>query len=380
MKLTDEFEDKKDKTGLPVLYMTIGVIAFMAIVFCIVVAGNAGRYPRVTSGEKALQRENSQVMQTEPGTEEQGMGTNTLTSDQLDFWDMYKEDVPVSNNSVSKSEQYKKNAKELLEEEQKKLEEDDLSEGGTKTKVIRPDGTEQWIMINTYLNKNGYKESGFVYEEPVLKYYENGTKASYLGVDIDEDAGNVNFSAMKKAGVDFVMLRLGYRGYESGQIFMDEQYFDYIQAANEAGLDVGIYFRSQAITPKEAMEEAEFVIANLVEMRVTYPVVFDMGLVENDTARIENLPKMQITEIANVFCRRIKEVGYEPMVRGNKYWLLRKIDLTQLGDYDIWLSQSGEVPDYPYEFAMWQYTTDGSVDGISGDVNMDISFIDYGQR
>ena len=131
---------------------------------------------------------------------------------------------------------------------------------------------------------------------------------------------------------------------------------------------------------EEAREEAEFVIMNLVEMRVTYPVVFDLGLVANDTSRIDNLPKTQLTEITNAFCGRIKEVGYKPMVYGNKYWLLRKIDLTMLGDYDIWLSQNGETPDYPYEFSMWQYKSDGSVSGISGDVNMNISFVDYSQK
>ena len=176
------------------------------------------------------------------------------------------------------------------------------------------------------------------------------------------------------------MVRLGYRGYESGNIVIDEEYFDNIQLANEAGLAVGVYFESQATTVEEALEEAEFVVTNLIEMRVTYPVVFDLGLVANDSSRIENIPKTQLTEITNAFCNRIKEVGYKPKVYGDKYWLLRKIDLTMLGDYDIWLSQSGQLPDYPYQFAMWQYTNTGSVSGISGDVNMNISFIDYTQR
>lgn len=380
MRLSDEFEDRNEKSGLPVLYATVAIIAFIALVFFIVVAVNTRDTPSGSNANALLRNQNDPETASAQGQGEPGIGESTLTSDQLDFWDMYKEDEPVSNNSVSKSEQYEKNARELLEEEKKKLEEEDLSEGGTKTKVIRPDGTEQWIMINSYLDKNTYKETGFVYEEPVMKYYENGAGASYLGVDIDKNSGNVNFGALKKDGIDFVMVRLGYRGYESGQICIDEEYFDYIQKANEAGLNVGVYFESQATTVEEALEEAEFVITNLVEMRVTYPVVFDLGLVEHDTSRIDNLPKMQLTEITNAFCERIKEVGYEPMVYGNKYWLLRKIDLTQLGDYDIWLSQPGETPDYPYEFAMWQYSADGSTDGISGDVNMNISFIDYSQK
>ena len=377
MKLTDDFEDNNDKSGLPVLYTAVGVIAFIVLVFCVVLATNSKGNKTKTNNQLA-----SVQQQEETVTEEDalGIGESTLTSDQLDFWDMYKEDTPVSDNSAALNELYQKNAQKLLEEEQKKLEEEDLSEGGTKTKVIRPDGTEQWIMINSYLDKNTYQEAGFVYEEPVMKYFANGDKASYLGVDISKENGTVDFKKIKKDGVDFVMVRLGYRGYESGNVILDEEYFDNIQLANEAGLAVGVYFESQATTVEEALEEAEFVVTNLIEMRVTYPVVFDLGLVANDSSRIDNIPKTQLTEITNAFCERVKEVGFTPMVYGNKYWLLRKIDLTMLGDYDIWLSQNEEVPDYPYEFAMWQYSHTGSVSGISGDVNMNISFIDYTQK
>ncbi len=377
MKLTDDFEDKNDRSRLPVLYTMIVVIGFIVLIFCIVLALNAdGRKTKkggLFSGAQQMQTETAEDAPSE-------IGGSGLTSDQLDFWDMYKEDTPVSDNSAALNDLYEKNAQKLLEEEQKKLEEEDLSEGGTKTMVVRPDGTEQWIMINSYLEKNTYQEAGFVYEEPVLKYFANGEKASYLGVDISKENGEVDFVKLKKSGVDFVMVRIGYRGYESGTVVLDEEYFDNIQLANEAGLAAGVYFESQATTVEEALEEAEFVVTNLIEMRVTYPVVFVLGLVANDTSRIENIPKTQLTEITNAFCNRIKEVGYKPMVYGNKYWLLRRIDLTMLGDYDIWLSQSGQLPDYPYRFAMWQYTNTGSVSGISGDVNMNISFIDYSQR
>lgn len=378
MRLSDDFDDKNERSGLPVLYTAVAVIGFIVLIFCIVLATNQdGKKKR---GNAAAISQMQQTNAEAEVTEEFVIGESTLTSDQLDFWNMYKDEEVVSDNALAKSELYEKNAQKLLEEELKKQKEEDLSEGGTKTMVVRPDGTEQWIMINSYLNKNSYQTVGFVYEDPVMKYFENGDKVSKLGVDIDKDSGTVDFNKLKKDGVEFVMIRIGYRGYESGQIAIDEKYFDNIQKANEAGLAVGVYFESQAVTVEEAREEAEFVIMNLVEMRVTYPVVFDLGLVANDTSRIDNLPKTQLTEITNAFCGRIKEVGYKPMVYGNKYWLLRKIDLTMLGDYDIWLSQNGETPDYPYEFSMWQYKSDGSVSGISGDVNMNISFVDYSQK
>ncbi len=379
MKLTDDFDDNSDKSGLPVFYTAVAVLGFIALVFCVVLVANEKKTNRY-SNELLSKIQTNDAQSQEDLTQEYELGESKLTSDQLDFWNMYKEETPVSDNSAARSELYEKNAQKLLEEEQKKLEEEDLSDGGTKTMVVRPDGTEQWIMINAYLNKNSYEEAGFVYEEPVMKYFENGEKASYLGVDIRKGNGNVDFASLKRQGIDFVMVRLGYRGYESGVISLDEEYFDYIQEADKAGLHVGVYFESQAVTPEEALEEAEFVITNLIEMRITYPVVFDLGLVANDTSRIDMIPKTQLTEITNTFCNRIKEAGYIPMVYGNKYWLLRRIDLTMLGDYDIWLSQVGEKPDYPYEFSMWQYRSGVSVNGISGDANMNISFVDYSQR
>lgn len=378
MRLTDDFEDKNEKSGLPLLYTAVAVTGFIVLVFCVVLVVNQKNTKSRGNSPSAV----TLVQKEEPADlpEEYPVGESTLTSDQLDFWNMYKDEVPVSDNSAAMSDLYEKNTQKLLEEEKKKEQEEDLSEGGTKTMVVRPDGTQQWIMINSYLDKNTYKEEGFVYEEPVLKYFENGDKASWLGVDISKENGEPDFSKLKKAGVDFVMIRIGYRGYESGNISPDEEYFDNIQKANEAGLSVGVYFESQAITTEEALEEAEFVITNLIEMKVTYPVVFDLGLVANDTSRIDNLPKSQLTEITNTFCNRIREAGYKPMVYGNKYWLLRKIDLTMLGDYDIWLSQNGQTPDYPYEFAMWQYSSTGKMSGVSGDLNMNISFVDYTQK
>ncbi len=380
MKLTDDFNDNNEKSGLPVLYTAVAVIGFIVLVFCVVLAANSKENKSVGSLQSAkLQQEQEAAQEQEQ--DELALGESKLTSDQLDFWNMYEEDEAVSDNTLAaKNELYEKNAQKLLEEELKKQQEADLSEGGTKTMVVRPDGTEQWIMINAYLDKNTYEEAGFVYEEPKMKYFSNGKQASWQGIDIDKNSGDVDFKKLKKDGIDFVMLRIGYRGYESGIITIDERYFDYIHAANEADVPVGIYFESQAVSVEEALEEAEFVISNLIEMRVTYPVVFDLGLVANDTSRIDLLPKTQLTEITNAFCNRIAEVGYRPMVYGDKYWLLRKIDLTMLGDYDIWLSQSGKTPDYPYEFAMWQYTSEGTVSGISGEVNMNISFIDYSQR
>ena len=185
---------------------------------------------------------------------------------------------------------------------------------------------------------------------------------------------------LKKAGIDFVMLRVGARGYGSGQIVLDEYFADNLKRATDAGLQIGVYFTSQAITEAEAVEEANVVLNNIKDYKITYPVAFDMGFVDNDTARIEGVSRADKTKITKAFLDTIAAAGYKTLLYGNKEWLIKEVDLSKLSAYDVWLSQVGDVPDYPYRFTMWQYADDISVDGIAGYSNMNISFIDYSEK
>lgn len=393
MKLSDEFEDQDAAGRLPLVYMTIGIVTFLALVICIVVAVNQKQEKSDRSGsatQTAAAAEES-VQTAEALSQEDSVlarldiGESNLTSDQLDFWNMYQDDTTdqgnnISANTLAKDELYEKNLQKLQEEEEKKAMEEDLTEGGTKTMVVRPDGTEQWIMINAYIEKNTYDEIGFIYEEPVMKYFQNGAKQSQLGAVLKDSCGNVNFELLRKAGVEFVMIRAGYRGYESGIISPDEMFDTYVQGATDAGLKIGVYFESQAVTEEEAAQEADYTINLIFERNITFPVVFKSGLVPNATSRVEYLTKSQISQLGNTFCERVAQAGYKPAVYGDKYWLLRKMDLTQLGAYDVWLSQEGEKPDYPYEFSMWQYDNAVEIGGIDAEIPLCISFVDYSQR
>lgn len=377
MGLTDDFNSDENRTGLPVVYMSIGVIGFLFFILCMVLIFNREeKYSKET--RMAVQQKQKEALSAEETkADDLNLGESTLTSDQLDFWDMYKEDSSDLGESKSIStNDYAKKAQALREEEEEK----DLSEGGIKTKVILPDGSEQWVMINAYIAKNYYDYVGLVSQDPLMKYYENGQKVSHMGVDVSKSTGNVDFAQLKNAGIEYAMIRLGSRGYSTGQLTLDENYIANMENAKNAGLSVGVTFYSQAITVEEAAEEAELVIANLADYDITYPVVFQMDMISNDKARTDNLSKMQLTDIAIAFCDRIAEAGYTPMIYGNKYWLLRKIDLTKLGSYEIWLSQSEDIPDYPYAFSMWQYTQTGKIPGITGEASLNISFVDYDMR
>ena len=377
MGLTDDFNSDDNKTGLPVVYMSVGVISFIILIVVIVLMVNKENSYSIETKEKAKQNMNSMETEGEVSGDALALGDSALTSDQLDFWDMYREESSgLKDKKTISDNSYEAKAAELREEE----EGEDLSDGGTKTKVTLPDGSEQWVMINAYIPKNNYDYTGLVYQEPIMKYYENGNKISYAGVTVSQESGTVNFSQLKSAGIDFVMLRVGGRGYSTGEVTLDENFTTNMTNAKAAGLKVGVTFFSQAITSDEAIEEADLVLANLLENPPDYPVVFDMEKISNDTARTDNLSKMQLTEITRVFCDRITEAGYTPMIYGNKYWLLRKLDLTKLIKYEIWLDQSEDVPDYPYKFSIWQYKNNEKISGISGDAKLSVSFVNYNMR
>ncbi len=323
-----------------------------------------------------------------------------LVASDLDFWDMYPKNTPAYMNGASSqageerglsssgtntetSGTSKARYDEEAEREQQKDEEkkaQDPSTDGKHTLITHADGEEEWVLLNPNLERNTYDFTNLTMRQEQLAYYADGKTYSYVGADLSKYNGEVDFAALKQSGVSYVMLRLGMRGYGTGQIQLDEKFTDYITKAEEAGLNVGVYFYSQAVTEEEAAEEANFVIQNLAGRQITYPVAFDMEYVANDTARIEALNREEKTKMAKTFLDTVKNAGYKPMVYGTKEWLIKQVDLTKLTDYDIWLSQQEEVPDYPYQFQMWQYSREGRLNGADGDVNLNISFVDYSEK
>lgn len=322
-----------------------------------------------------------------------------LVASDLDFWDMYPVNEPdvfgVVNGTEPKvrasededevdkedsEEEKPKDKYAKYDEEMKEKEEKDPSKDGKHTLITYANGEEEWVLINPYLEQNTFDFSKLSVESEEMLVYEDGRKSSYAGVDLSKYNGEVDFAALKAEGIDFVMLRLGSRGYETGQVMLDEKFTDYITKATQAGLGIGVYFYSQAISEAEAVEEANVVIQQLANYQLTYPVAFDMEYVSNDKARIEGLTREEKTTITKAFLETVKNAGYKPMIYGTKEWLIKQIDLTKLTDYDVWLSQQEPTPDYPYQFQMWQYSLDGKLNGVTGDVDMNISFVDYSAK
>lgn len=228
--------------------------------------------------------------------------------------------------------------------------------------------------------KSTYKDENFFTNEKGFKeYYIDGELCSYVGVDVSEYNGYIDWQAVKNDGVDFAILRIGGRGWgQAGVLYEDSMFFENLRGAKDAGLMVGVYFYSQAITPQEAEEEAQFVLGMLDGESLDYPVVFDWEVVEGDVdARTDNLDPEVLTQCARAFCDKIKEAGYTPCLYTGSTLAYYKYDLGQLSDVDIWYAYYNDTPGLYYNYMMWQYASDGKVSGINGDVDLNICFKNY---
>lgn len=383
-------EEESGGTGLPVIYMIVGVTLFVLVLLFVLFQSN-GKKNSGSDYLKELQAEQEKAAAVEMETEQTEQEGRKLRAEDLDFWDMYpvEEETGQEQTTSEKSSgtSFAERAeREREERKQKELETqaepDDPSTDGKHTLVTTPDGKEEWVLISPYLAKNTYDFTKMEDKAGLKRYMENGKKTSYVGVDISKQTGTVNFAGLKAAGVDYVMIRLGGRGYSTGQISIDENFQGNIESAITEGLDIGVYFYSQAINQDEAVQEVNFVIQNLEPYRgsIKYPVAFDMEFVANDEARIDGLSREDRTAITSSFLEGVKSAGYIPMLYGDKEWLIKEVDLAKLQDYDVWLAQETDIPDYPYQYAMWQYSSSGVLNGINGDANLNICFIGYSQR
>ena len=240
----------------------------------------------------------------------------------------------------------------------------------TSIQVKHADGTKEWVEVNEDIPKNKYDYKNLTYDKPLMNYREDGKLVSKCGVDISANQGEVDFSKLKSAGCDFVMIKVGARGYSSGRIVTDANLEDNLKAAKKAGLDIGVYFCSQALNKSEAREEADELMDAISGYSIKYPIAFVMENVDDDMARIEALEQTDRTQIAKAFLNRVEDAGYTPMVYGDKEWLLTMVDMEELQDYEVWFAQDSDEPEYPYEFGMWQYDSDASIKGIQGDAAM----------
>ena len=194
---------------------------------------------------------------------------------------------------------------------------------------------------------------------------------SRLGIDVSEHQKNIDWGQVKAAGVDFVMIRLGYRGYESGKLVEDEYAKANLKNAKAAGLKVGAYFFSQALSIAETDQEIQFMLKVLGDTKLDMPIVLDWEI-PADTARTRNMDARTLTDIQLHFCGNMKKMGYQPMVYFNWRQSEKLYVLHDLEDYPFWLALYQDRMTYPWKVEMWQYSDKGKVPGINGNVDLNV--------
>lgn len=224
-----------------------------------------------------------------------------------------------------------------------------------------------------------YSHEGFTAGEDGFTRY----KGASVGIDVSEFQGEIDWYAVKASGVEFAIIRAGYRGMTQGLLTEDSRFAQNLKDAGSAGLPLGVYFFSQAVTEHEAAAEADFVIEKLDGAELKYPVVFDWEPpspsddLPEDSLRAHGCSGETVTKCAAAFCKRVKEAGYIPCVYFNKNQAYNFYDLEALKEYDFWYAEYNPLPSVAYGFRTWQYSDSGTVAGIETTVDLDICMEPY---
>ncbi len=206
-------------------------------------------------------------------------------------------------------------------------------------------------------------------------YYPDGILSSRFGIDVSSYSGTIDWESAAADGVEFAIVRLGYRGYTEGGLFVDDQYEANLFGARAQAVPVGAYFFSSAIDEDEAREEARYALELLDGFELDYPLVYDQETVSELFGRANWLSNNQYTANAQAFCEEVTAAGYEAMIYGNQRYL-NKLDLEVLAPYPIWYAEYGvSAPTDEIDLAIWQYADSGPVAGISGPVDLNIQFL-----
>ncbi|MCM1122105.1 MAG: glycoside hydrolase family 25 protein [Eubacterium sp.] len=218
---------------------------------------------------------------------------------------------------------------------------------------------------------NGAEEAADGSENTELQFANGSAK---LGIDVSKWNKTIDWEQVKDAGIEFAMIRCGYRGASSGALVLDPMYEKNIEGAIEAGIPVGVYFFTQAVDEVEAVEEASMVIRLIEDYDVDYPVFLDSESA-GGKGRADGLDAEERTNIHKAFLETIASAGYETGIYGSKNWLNDEVDMTGVSDYKTWLAEYADIPTYDEYYHMWQYTSKGTVSGIETRVDLNLCYM-----
>ena len=266
---------------------------------------------------------------------------------------------------------------------------DGLTSGTTMVETLRPyypdelvvvsNGTFNFVPIREDLQKNDYTlENLNILENGEVQYLKDGQVVSHKGIDVSKHQGDIDWTKVAADGVEFAFVRVGLRGYGTeGKLVEDENFDRNVTGALQAGLKVGVYFYSQAITDEELLEEANLVLDKIRPYNIDLPVVFDVEKVSGGKGRANALTVEERTHLTQLFCQTIQEAGYKPMIYHNMEMGTLMLDLSQLEEYDKWFAYYNDDLYYPYAYKVWQYSEKGAVDGINEEVDLNLWMGDF---
>lgn len=244
--------------------------------------------------------------------------------------------------------------------------------------VVSKDSRYIFKDIDSSLKMNDYETS----EVSVLPtgeyiYERNGEVISRKGIDISSHQGEIDWEKVAGTDLEFVFMRALYRGYESGKLVEDERFKINLEGAMSQGIKTGVYIFTQAVTEAEVDEELDMLEELLNGTSLTLPVVVDVEEAGGGLGRMDQLSIKERTSLIKYYCESIKERGYTPMIYFNINGAVLMLDIEELEDYEKWFAVYDNDFYYPYAYSVWQYSDSGSVDGIEGDVDLDLSFMDF---
>lgn len=296
---------------------------------------------------------------------------NKLRAEDLDIWNMY----PDRGRASKTDNTPKPSESEAPTDDPSASGSPDPSASPESTASPSPDGLIEGVKPNNldYTNIKVIDDK--------MTYSVDGNKISKLGVDISEDSGVVDFGMLKNNGIDFVMIKVGSRGYDSGVINEDANFERNIKAASENGLGIGLYFCSRAVTVNEASDEAKYCMAMSENYLVDYPIAYVYEGEVFDTARTDILTKEDLTKLADAFLSTVKNNGHTPAIYGNGDFILNSVEADKLlKNYDVWLYDTNLMTEYPYQFKLWKYKNSVMIPGMEKPGAYTVSFVDYSGR
>ena len=215
-----------------------------------------------------------------------------------------------------------------------------------------------------------------------VQYYfnDNGALSSMVGIDVSHHNGKIDWAAVRAAGVEFAIIRVGFRGYgDEGTLKLDSRFNENVEGALNNGIQVGVYFYSQAVTVYEAVEEASVAVNYSRKYNITLPIYFDTEI--SNSEHSGRADRLTATNIAVAFCEAVKNAGYKPGIYASKTFYTDELNFSRLSNYEIWVAHyTSETTDFKYDYKVWQYTPKGRVNGIPNDTDINIALFDYGNN